>query len=182
MGAVRGDMDDERDKHRETFGITTDVQPRHCPSHTTTVAVHKSCGGCHANAFVMPSKQLVICALLNHCPPNPCHPRSCCLDPRSCCLERRSRSLVAAAQSAASLCSAMRSLCVAPADARGPSRHNRGCHLRSLKSPGAQSPQPWLSSPLIEVAGGPVGCRPFHPRPPPVPVRRCPPTCAPATW
>ena len=89
----------------------------HSSTDVQSVAVHKSCGGCHANAFVMPSKQLVIGALLNHCPPNPCQPRSCCLDPRSCCLERRSRSLVAAAQSAASLCSAMRSLCVAPADA-----------------------------------------------------------------
>ena len=60
----KGDMDDERDKHRETFCFaslcyvrdhsSTDVQSRHCPSRATTVAVHKSCGGCHANAFVMP--------------------------------------------------------------------------------------------------------------------------------
>ena len=56
-------MDDERDKHRETFCFvtlccvrdhsSTDVQSRHCPSRATTVAVHKSCGGCHANAFVV---------------------------------------------------------------------------------------------------------------------------------
>ena len=59
MGAVREDMDDERDKHRETFCFaslcyvrdhsSTDVQSRHCPSRATTVAVHKSCGGCHTN-------------------------------------------------------------------------------------------------------------------------------------
>ena len=94
MGAVREDMDDERDKHRETFCFaslcyvrdhsSTDVQSRHCPSRATTVAVHKSCGGCHANAFVMPLceahglphpalEQLVIGALVNHSPPNPCH-------------------------------------------------------------------------------------------------------------
>ena len=63
-GEVRGDMYDERDQHRETFCFaslcyvrdhsSTDVQSRHCPSRATTVAVHKSCGGCHANAFVMP--------------------------------------------------------------------------------------------------------------------------------
>ena len=59
MGAVREDMDDERDNHRETLCVaslcylrdhsSTDVQSRHCPSRATTVAVHKSCGGCHAN-------------------------------------------------------------------------------------------------------------------------------------
>ena len=48
MGAVREDMDDERDKHRETFCFaslcyvrdhsSTDVQSRHCPSRATTVA------------------------------------------------------------------------------------------------------------------------------------------------
>ena len=98
MGAVREDMDDEREKHRETFcfAITMDVcerSPRPMSSAATahgatTVAVDKSCGGCHANAFVMPLceahglphpalEQLVIGALVNHCPPNPCHPRSC---------------------------------------------------------------------------------------------------------
>ena len=49
MGAVREDMDDERDKHRETLCFaslcyvrdhsSTDVQSRHCPSRAATVAV-----------------------------------------------------------------------------------------------------------------------------------------------
>ena len=33
----------------ESDHSSTDVQSRHCPSRTTTVAVHRSCGGCHAN-------------------------------------------------------------------------------------------------------------------------------------